>query len=196
MALYTTGGRRRIAPPLRVRRWACCGTCCATAAATTWSTPAPSLLLAAGRGAGAPARPLRAGRRLARGLEPRVLARLPRRRRRAVGSRCSGSARACRQRAFCFSRLHAARLREEGLRGEVTVLRGRVRGHARAAEPRAGRAAGGVRGAADPREAGAARRSAGGRARGAAQSPGLRGDVLRRRPRARGAGARRSKSTA
>lgn len=35
--------------------------------------------------------------------------------------------RACarvRQRAFCFSRLHAARLREEGLRGEVTVVRG------------------------------------------------------------------------
>jgi glycosyltransferase involved in cell wall biosynthesis len=29
-----------------------------------------------------------------------------------------------RQRAFCYSRLHAARLREEGLRGEVTVLRG------------------------------------------------------------------------
>jgi glycosyltransferase involved in cell wall biosynthesis len=35
--------------------------------------------------------------------------------------------RACarvRQRAFCFSHLHAARLRDEGLRGEVTVLRG------------------------------------------------------------------------
>jgi glycosyltransferase involved in cell wall biosynthesis len=35
--------------------------------------------------------------------------------------------RACarvRQRAFCFSQLHAERLREEGLRGEVTVLRG------------------------------------------------------------------------
>jgi len=29
-----------------------------------------------------------------------------------------------RQRAFCFSKLHALRLREEGLRGEVTVLRG------------------------------------------------------------------------
>ncbi len=47
--------------------------------------------------------------------------------------------RACanvRQRAFCFSELHAARLRTEGLRGEVTVLRGlyadsgeRVRAH-------------------------------------------------------------------
>jgi glycosyltransferase involved in cell wall biosynthesis len=29
-----------------------------------------------------------------------------------------------RQRAFCFSRLHAERLREEGLRGELTVLEG------------------------------------------------------------------------
>ncbi len=32
------------------------------------------------------------------------------------------------QRAFCFSRLHAQRLREEGLRGEVTVLRGEYAG--------------------------------------------------------------------
>jgi glycosyltransferase involved in cell wall biosynthesis len=33
-----------------------------------------------------------------------------------------------RQRAFCFSRLHAARLRDEGLRGEVTVLPGEYAG--------------------------------------------------------------------
>jgi glycosyltransferase involved in cell wall biosynthesis len=32
------------------------------------------------------------------------------------------------QRAFCFSRLYAARLREEGLRGEVTVLEGEYAG--------------------------------------------------------------------
>jgi glycosyltransferase involved in cell wall biosynthesis len=32
------------------------------------------------------------------------------------------------QRAFCFSRLHAARLREEGLHGEVTVLEGEYAG--------------------------------------------------------------------
>jgi glycosyltransferase involved in cell wall biosynthesis len=32
------------------------------------------------------------------------------------------------QRAFCFSRLHAERLREEGLRGEVTVLEGEYAG--------------------------------------------------------------------
>ncbi len=45
-----------------------------------------------------------------------------------------------RQRAFCFSRLHAARLRTEGLRGEVTVLEGEYAGSlqpptARPAEP-------------------------------------------------------------
>jgi glycosyltransferase involved in cell wall biosynthesis len=33
------------------------------------------------------------------------------------------------QRAFCFSELHAERLREEGLRGSVTVLRGLYAGH-------------------------------------------------------------------
>ncbi|MGA7705610.1 MAG: glycosyltransferase, partial [Solirubrobacteraceae bacterium] len=32
------------------------------------------------------------------------------------------------QRAFCFSRLHAGRLRKEGLRGEVTVLEGEYAG--------------------------------------------------------------------
>jgi glycosyltransferase involved in cell wall biosynthesis len=40
------------------------------------------------------------------------------------------------QRAFCFSRLHAARLGEQGLRGEVTVLRGLYVGSTRAATPR------------------------------------------------------------
>jgi glycosyltransferase involved in cell wall biosynthesis len=33
-----------------------------------------------------------------------------------------------RQRAFCFSRLHAARLRDEGLAGEVTILPGEYHG--------------------------------------------------------------------
>jgi glycosyltransferase involved in cell wall biosynthesis len=36
------------------------------------------------------------------------------------------------QRAFCFSQLHAKRLRAEGLRGEVTVLRGQYAGAATA----------------------------------------------------------------
>lgn len=39
------------------------------------------------------------------------------------------------QRAFCFSRLHATRLRELGLRGEVTVLEGAYEGSLEAAEP-------------------------------------------------------------
>jgi glycosyltransferase involved in cell wall biosynthesis len=39
-----------------------------------------------------------------------------------------------RQRAFCYSNLHAARLREEGLRGEVTVLRGLYAGPAEPAQ--------------------------------------------------------------
>jgi glycosyltransferase involved in cell wall biosynthesis len=45
-----------------------------------------------------------------------------------VGGRIgAGVQRVCahvRQRAFCYSRLHARRLREQGLRGEATVLRG------------------------------------------------------------------------
>jgi len=40
------------------------------------------------------------------------------------------------QRAYCFSELHAARLREEGLRGSVTVLRGLHTGVGLVSEPR------------------------------------------------------------
>jgi glycosyltransferase involved in cell wall biosynthesis len=39
------------------------------------------------------------------------------------------------QRAFCFSRLHAARLRAEGLRGDVTVLEGEYAGPLEPSEP-------------------------------------------------------------
>jgi glycosyltransferase involved in cell wall biosynthesis len=39
------------------------------------------------------------------------------------------------QRAYAFSRLHAGRLRDEGLRGEVTVLSGEYEGADRAADP-------------------------------------------------------------
>jgi len=42
----------------------------------------------------------------------------------AVQRRCAR----LHQEAFCFSELHAGRLREEGLRGEVTVLRGEYAG--------------------------------------------------------------------
>jgi glycosyltransferase involved in cell wall biosynthesis len=40
------------------------------------------------------------------------------------------------QRAFCFSELHAQRLREEGLRGPVTVLRGLYAGPSEPVSPR------------------------------------------------------------
>jgi glycosyltransferase involved in cell wall biosynthesis len=40
------------------------------------------------------------------------------------------------QHAFCFSELHAGRLREEGVRGEVTVLRGLYAGSKTPATPR------------------------------------------------------------
>ena len=40
------------------------------------------------------------------------------------------------QRAFCFSELHAGRLRAEGLRGPVTVLRGLFNGPSRPSAPR------------------------------------------------------------
>jgi glycosyltransferase involved in cell wall biosynthesis len=40
------------------------------------------------------------------------------------------------QRAFCFSQLHATRLREEGLRGPITVLRGLYAGVTEPATPR------------------------------------------------------------
>ena len=41
------------------------------------------------------------------------------------------------QRAFCFSALHAERLREQGLRGPITVLRGLYAGSTEPATPRA-----------------------------------------------------------
>jgi glycosyltransferase involved in cell wall biosynthesis len=41
------------------------------------------------------------------------------------------------QRAFCFSRLHAQRLAQEGLAGQITVLRGLYAGETKPAEPRA-----------------------------------------------------------
>ncbi len=140
MALYTTDGRRRIAPPLvfgagvgwhllrHGRRYETVHTC---------SFPYFSLLAAAAvrpRGryglvvdwhevwSRAYWREYLGGLGGAVGYAVQLLcARLP-------------------QRAFCFSRLHARRLREEGLRGEPTVLEGEYAGSleappARAAEP-------------------------------------------------------------
>ena len=122
MALYTESGRRRILPPLGSAS-ACSGTCCATAAATTSSTPRLPLFLAARRRR---VRPLKRYGLVVDWLEVWAAAYWreylggARPDRRAVQRTCA----AVTQRAFCFSRLHAARLREEGLRGEMTVLEG------------------------------------------------------------------------
>jgi glycosyltransferase involved in cell wall biosynthesis len=124
MALYTTGGRRRILPPLvfglgvlwhllrHGRRYQVVHAC---------AFPYFSLLSAA------LVRPLRGyalevdwfevwsdsyWRDYLGGLGGRIGG--------LVQRLCAGVA----QRAFCFSELHAARLREEGLNGSVTVLRG------------------------------------------------------------------------
>ncbi len=137
MALYTESGRRRIAPPLvfgagvlwhllrHGGRYEVVHTC---------AFPYFSLLAAA------LARPLgrfalvvdwhevwsasywreylgRAGGRVGESVQ-RLCARVP-------------------QRAFCFSRLHAARLRAEGLRGEPTVLEGEYAGSLATPTPRA-----------------------------------------------------------
>ena len=131
MQLYA----RRRAPAhraaARLRRAACCGTCCATAAdydvVHTASFPYFSLLAAA---LARPLRPLPARRRLARGLDARLLARVPRAGRRARRlARAARSACACRQRAFCFSRLHAAPpARARACAATSTVLEGEYAG--------------------------------------------------------------------
>jgi glycosyltransferase involved in cell wall biosynthesis len=130
MSLYTREGRRRIAPPLlfglgvfahllrRGRRYDAVHTC---------SFPYFSLLAAA------VARPLGGYELTVDWFEvwsdPYWREYLG-----GVGGRVGALVqRLCarvRQRAFCYSNLHAVRLREEGLRGEVTVLRGLYAGPA------------------------------------------------------------------
>jgi glycosyltransferase involved in cell wall biosynthesis len=53
-----------------------------------------------------------------------------------IGALVQRTCAAVPQRAFCFSELHAARLRAEGLRGEVTVLRGLYAGPLKPASAR------------------------------------------------------------
>jgi len=140
MALYTEGGRRRIAPPLLFgagvlrhllregRRYDAVHTC---------SFPYFSLLAAA------LARPFGRYRLVVDWHE--VWSRAYWRGYLGPAGGAVGYAvqRLCVRiphRAFCFSRLHAGRLREEGLRGEPTVLEGEYSGSleastARAAEP-------------------------------------------------------------
>ena len=198
MALYREAGQRRIAaaarvrrrralapaaprPPLRrrahrvvpvllaARRRRCCGRCAASGSSSTGTS---------------------CGSR-------DVLARVPRRRSAgASAGRCRRSACACRQRAFCFARLTAARLRAEGVRGEVDGARGRVRRAARRrraplpAEPVVVFAGRHIPEKRAPAVVPAVARA---RARGC---PELRGADPRRRPGARRRCSRRSPSTA
>jgi glycosyltransferase involved in cell wall biosynthesis len=124
MALYTEGGRRRILPPLvfglgvlwhllrQGRRYDVVHTC---------AFPYFSLLAAAAL------RPLRRYGLVvdwfevwSRSYWHDYLGGIQGR----IGALVQRACAAVPQRAFCFSELHAARLRAEGLRGEVTVLRG------------------------------------------------------------------------
>ncbi|HEY4450068.1 MAG TPA: glycosyltransferase [Solirubrobacteraceae bacterium] len=124
MSLYTTGGRRRILPPLMFgagvlghllrsgRRYDVVHTC---------SFPYFSLLAAA------LAKPMMRFGLVVDWFEVwsdeywrEYLGRTGG----ALGSLVQRLCARVRQHAFCFSELHAARLRAEGLRGEVTVLRG------------------------------------------------------------------------
>ena len=124
MALYTDGGRRRILPPFvfglgvlwhllrHGRRYDVVHTC---------AFPYFSLLAAAAL------RPLRRYGLVVDWFEVwsssywhDYLGGLQGR----IGALVQRACAAVPQRAFCFSELHAARLRAEGLRGEVTVLRG------------------------------------------------------------------------
>jgi len=124
MALYTESGRRRILPPLvfglgvlwhllrHGRRYDVVHTC---------AFPYFSLLAAAAL------RPLRRYGLVvdwfevwSRSYWHDYLGGLQGR----IGALVQRACAAVPQRAFCFSELHAARLRAEGLRGEVTVLRG------------------------------------------------------------------------
>jgi glycosyltransferase involved in cell wall biosynthesis len=140
MALYTDGGRRRILPPLVFGAgvlWHLLAHGRRYDVVHTSAFPYFSLLAAA------LARPLARfdlvvdwfevwGRAYWRDYLGRAGGR--------IGELVQHACARVRQRAFCFSELHAARLRELGLRGEVTVLRGLYvddgeRGAPRAADP-------------------------------------------------------------
>jgi glycosyltransferase involved in cell wall biosynthesis len=136
MKLYTDGGRRRIAPPLAFgagvlwhlarhgRRYDVVHTC---------AFPYFSLLAAA------LARPVGRYGLVAdwfevwsRGYWREYLGGLGGR----IGALVQRLCARVPQRAFCFSQLHAARLREEGLKGTITVLRGLYAGATEPATPR------------------------------------------------------------
>ncbi len=143
------GGRPRGAlhrgrpPPHRAAAALRAGVLCAPAAPRPRLRRRPHLLvpllLAARRARGA-RRPADARRSTGSRSGARLLARVPRARRRARSAHAVQRAvRRLPQQAFCFSDLHAARLREEGLRGEPCGARGPVRRPDRRARPRSTR---------------------------------------------------------
>jgi glycosyltransferase involved in cell wall biosynthesis len=137
MALYTESGRRRILPPLVFGLgvlWHLLRHGRDYEVVHTASFPYFSLL------ATAVVRPLRRFRLVVdwhevwtRGYWIEYLGRLGGRVGHAVQALCLRVP----QRAFCFSHLHALRLREGGVHGEVTVLEGEYAGSLEALEPQA-----------------------------------------------------------
>jgi glycosyltransferase involved in cell wall biosynthesis len=128
MQLYTTSGRRRVLPPLVFGAgvlWHLLRTGRRYDAVHTASFPYFSLLAAA------LARPFGRYRLVVDWHEAWTLAYWREYLGRAGGWIGWSVQRMCLhipQRAFCFSRLHARRLHEEGYRGEVTVLEGEYAG--------------------------------------------------------------------
>ena len=168
MALYT-GGPPAHPAAARVRRRRALAPAAARRALRRRPHGVVPVLLAAGRGAGAAAAPLRPRRRLARGLEPRLLARVPRACRRARRAGRAGALRcACRSGRSASRACIATACARAACAATSTVLEGEYAGDARRRrEPRPRRAGRRVRRAAHPREASAgarARRRAGARA--------------------------------
>ena len=140
MELYASGGRRRVLPPLVFGVGVLWHLLRHGAPLRRGPHRLVPVLLAAGGGARAPAAPLPAGGRLARGVE-----------RASTGASTSGRSAAASagavqalclrvpQRAFCFSQLHARRLRDAPRERRAHRARGRctraARGGARARCP-------------------------------------------------------------
>jgi glycosyltransferase involved in cell wall biosynthesis len=135
MELYAGGGRRRIAPPLVFGAgvlWHLIRHGGRYDVVHTASFPYFSLLAAAA------VRPLRRFRLVvdwhelwSRDYWREYLGRVGG----AVGAAVQGLCVRVPQRAFCFSHLHARRLREAGVNGELTVLEGEYAGPLEAREP-------------------------------------------------------------
>ena len=137
LKLYADG-RRRILPPLVFGVGVLRHLLAARARLRPRADRLVPVLRPARRGRRPPPERLRAGRRLARGVDARVLARLPRPARRRSAGGCSGAASASGSRLSCPSELHARRLRDEGARGPVIVYRGLYAGAADVGAARGG----------------------------------------------------------